>query len=45
VLRQALEFPSSDFSREDYEAAYDEYRDFLDFLSEIVVLPKNKKVS
>jgi len=31
------------FSKEEYEAKCDELIDFLEFLSEVVALPKNKE--
>ena len=43
-LRNSLEILADNFSRDEFEAQCDEYLEFLEFLSEIVTLPKNKKI-
>ena len=40
--RNSLEIISDNFSKKDFELNYEKYLEFLDFLSEIATLPKNK---
>ncbi len=42
-LRHSLESPPDNFSKEDFERQYDNYRELLGLLHEIVTLPKKKK--
>ena len=44
-LRQSLEILSENFSREEFEERCDNLVDFLEFLSEIVAIPKNTTTS
>jgi len=41
-LKKSIEFSSDDFSREKFEGNFDIYHNFLEWLVEIVELPRNK---
>lgn len=42
IVKNSLEVISDNFSKKDFELNYEKYLEFLDFLSEIATLPKNK---
>lgn len=43
IILNSLEIGSDGFSKKNFKLNYEEYVDFLDFLSELATLPKNKK--